>query len=164
MKYKQIMEILKTILPDELVRFRLEFDDEMKLSLNKVWSWWNGTQWVRKAAAELWHWDIERLLASSRKIPIIKEKVDIYFKYYFSTWDSWGKRQLDSSNCVTMSKMIEDSIRYHKTKNPKGILVDDTNVQVWWVNNLSYEMTLAERKLLETSYVEVSIRRHNPNL
>lgn len=144
----------------EILNFTIEFDDDMKLSLNKVWSGGPGTQWVRKAAADLWHDDLFYFLEEN-KIKPIKEKVDIYFKYYFSTWDSWGKRQLDSSNCVAMSKMMEDALRFHKAKNPKWILIDDTNIQVGWVNNLSVEMTLAERKALDISRVEVSIRSHN---
>ena len=144
----------------EILNFTLEFDDEMKLSLNKVWSWGPWTQWVRKKAADLWHEDLFYFLEEN-KIKPIKEKVDIYFKYYFSTWDSWGKRQLDSSNCGAMSKMIEDWLRYHKTKNPKWILVDDTNAQVWWFCQHSIELWLTERKALESSYVEVSIRSHS---
>ena len=63
-----------------------------------------------------------------------------------------------------MGKMIEDSLKYDKKKNTKGMIVDDTNDKVGWFCLRSAEMTLAERKLLETSYVEVSIRTHNPNL
>lgn len=63
-----------------------------------------------------------------------------------------------------MGKMIEDSLKYDKKKNTKGMIVDDTNDKVGWFCLRSAEMTLAERKLLETSYVEVSIRKHNPNL
>jgi hypothetical protein len=133
----------------------------MKLSLNKVWSWGPGTQWIRKKAADLWHEDLFYFL-DENKIKPIKEKVDIYFKYYFSTWDSWGKRQLDSSNCGAMSKMVEDWLRYHKTKNPKWILVDYTNAQVGWFCQHSIELGLAERKSLDSSYVEVSIRSHSP--
>jgi hypothetical protein len=32
------MEILKNRNSDELARFRMDFDDDMKMSLNKVWS------------------------------------------------------------------------------------------------------------------------------
>lgn len=148
----------------EIFRFKIEFDDDMKLSLNKVWSGWPWTQWVRKAAADLWHQDIENLLENSKKVPMITEKVDIFMTFYFSTWDSGGKRQLDSSNCSAMGKMIEDSFKYDKNKNRKWFIVDDTNDKVWWFCLRSAQMTLAERKLLETSYVEVSIRSHNPNL
>lgn len=81
--------------------------------------------------------------------------------FYFSTWDTWGKRQLDSSNCAAMGKMIEDALKYDKKKNPKGILVDDTNDCVWWFCLKSAEMGIAERRELETSYVDVSIRIHN---
>lgn len=158
------MEILKPIIDGEIVRLKLDFDDDMKLSLNKVWSWWPWTQWVRKASADLWHEDIERLLTDNKKLPVITEKVDFFMTFYFSTWESWGKRQLDSSNCSAMGKMVEDALKYDKKKNPKGIIVDDTNDKVGWFCLRSSQMTLSERKLLETSYVEVSIRRHNPNL
>lgn len=157
------MTINKNTKPWEIVSFKLEFDDEMKLSLNKVWSWGPWTQWVRKASAELWHEDVWRFL-EAHKIPKISEKVDFFFTFYFSTWDSGGKRQLDSSNCSAMWKMIEDALKYDKKKNTKWIIVDDTNDMVGWFSLRSAQMTLAERKLLETSYVEVSIRRHNPNL
>jgi len=157
------MTINKNTKPWEIVSFKLEFDDEMKLSLNKVWSWGPWTQWVRKASAELWHEDIWRFLEDHR-IPKIKEKVDFFFTFYFSTWNSGGKRQLDSSNCSAMGKMIEDALKYDKKKNTKWIIVDDTNDMVGWFSLKSAQMTLAERKLLETSYVEVSIRQHNPNL
>ena len=155
--------ILNKTNPWEILNFTVEFDDDMKLSLNKVWSWWPWTQWVRKASADLWHEDIFYFLEEN-KIKPIKEKVDIYMKFYFSTWDSGGKRQLDSSNCWAMAKMIEDSIRFHKTKNPKGILIDDTNEQVGWFCLHSVEMSLAERKALDISRVEVSIRSHNHNI
>lgn len=158
------MRIVENIRDDEIIRFHLDFDDDMKLSMNKVWSWGNWTQWLRKSAAELWHWDIERLLDDSKKITRIKEKVDIFFTLYFSTGDSWGKRQLDSSNCSPIWKMIEDSFKYDSKKNPRGFIDDDTNDKVGWFCLRSAQMTLAERKLLETSYVEVSVRPHNPNL
>lgn len=147
----------------EIFSFRLEFDDDMKLSLNKVWSGWHGTQWVRKAAADLWHEDIFNYLQTKR-IPKITEKVDIYFTFHFSTWDSGWKRQLDSSNCSAMGKMIEDALKYDNKKNPKWILADDTNDKVGWFCVRSKEMTLAERKELETSYVDISIRSHNPSI
>lgn len=152
------MEIIKNELPDEIIRFRLEFDDAMKLSLNKVWSWGPWTQWIRKAAADLWHQDIENLLDNSKKIPKITEKVDIFMEFYFSTWDSWGKRQLDSSNCSAIGKMVEDSFKLDKKKNPKGFIHDDTNDCVGWFCMRSAELTLVERKELESSYVIVSIR------
>ena len=147
----------------EIFRFKIEFDDDMKLSLNKVWSGWPWTQWVRKAAADLWHEDIWQYL-EERRIPKINEKVDFFFTFHFSTWDSGGKRQLDSSNCAAMGKMIEDALKYDSKKNKKGIIVDDTNDKVWWFCLRSAQMTLAERKELETSYVDVSIRLHKDNL
>ena len=147
----------------EILRFQLVFDDEMKLSLNKVWSGWPGTQWVRKSAATLWH-DVLWEFLENKRIPKITEKVDIFFTFYFSTWDSGWKRQLDSSNCSAMGKMIEDSLKYDKEKNPKGILADDTNNFVGWFSLRSAEMSLSERKKLESSYVDVSIRPHNPNI
>lgn len=63
-----------------------------------------------------------------------------------------------------MGKMIEDALKYDSKKNKKWIIVDDTNDKVGWFCLRSAQMGLAERKLLETSYVEVSIRSHNPNL
>ena len=154
---------LKNIYENEILRLRVEFDDDAKLSLNKIWSWWAATPWLRKKAADIFHEDIWTFLETKR-IPKIAEKVDMFFMFYFSTWDSWGKRQLDSSNCVAMSKIIEDSFKFDKVKNPKGILVDDTNMQCWWHSVHSIPMTLAERKALDSSYVEVSIRKHNHNI
>jgi len=153
----------KTKIDWEIFAFKLDFDDDMKLSLNKVWSWWPWTQWVRKAAADLWHDDVWNFL-EDRKIPKIKEKVDFYFTFYFSTWDSGWKRQLDSSNCSAMGKMIEDALKYDAKKNPKWIIVDDTNDKVGWFCLRSAQMTLADRKELEISYVEVSIRQHKEDL
>lgn len=147
---------------DEILKLSLEFDDDMKMSLNKVWSGGNGTQWVRKACATLWHDYLWEYL-EEHKLKPIKEKVDIYLEFYFSTWDSWWKRQLDSSNCSALWKIIEDSLRFHKTKNPKWILIDDTNEQVGWFCLHSVQMSLSERKALDISRVEVSIRSHNPN-
>lgn len=159
------MEIkkLKHIKENEILRLSLDFDDDMKMSLNKVWSGWNWTQWIRKACATLWH-DYLWSYLEENKIKPIKEKVDIFMDFYFSTWDSWWKRQLDSSNCSALAKIIEDSLRYHKTKNPKWILVDDTNEQVGWFCLHSVQMTLSERKALDISRVEVSIRPHNHNI
>lgn len=158
------MELVKNEREDEIYRFKMDFDDDMKLSLNKVWSWWPWTQWIRKSAADLWHWDIENLLDSIPKLKIVKEKVDLFLTFYFSTWDSWGKRQLDSSNCSAIWKMIEDSFKYDAKKNPRGFIVDDTNDKVGWFCLRSAQMTLAERKELETSFVEVSIRQHKEDL
>lgn len=158
-----MIEKTKTKYPDEILRLKIDFDDEMKMSVNKIWSWWNWTQWIRKKVASLWHDDLFYFLDEHR-IPKIDRKVDMYFTFHFSTWDSWGKRQLDSSNCTMMTKIIEDSLKYDKTKNPKWILADDTNVQCWWHCVHSKQMTLAERKELETSYVDVSIRLHKDNL
>jgi hypothetical protein len=39
---------------------------------------------VRKAAADLWHEDIWNFLEENT-IPKIKEKVNIFFEFYFST-------------------------------------------------------------------------------
>ena len=155
----QTKKTKRVVPPNEILNFKLEFDDDMKLSLNKVWSGWPWTQWVRKKSADLWHEDIWYFLEDKR-IPKIKEKVDIFMTFYFSTWDSGWKRQLDSSNCAAMGKMIEDALKYDKKKNPKWILVDDTNDCVWWFSLKSAELTIAERRELETSYVDVSIRRH----
>lgn len=165
MKFKEPIEtrLLKKTSTDEILRFRLIFDDDkMKLSLNKVWSGWPWTQWVRKAAADLWHEDIWYFLEENN-IPKVKEKVNIFFEFYFSTW-GWGARQLDSSNCWAISKMIEDSLKYDKKKNTKWILVDDTNAQVWWHSLHSIELPLKERKELDSSFVDVSIRKFIPNL
>lgn len=151
------------VIQKPILKFRLEFDDDMKLSMNKVWSWWPWTQWVRKKSADIWHEDVWQFLEWKR-IPKIKEKVDIFLTFYFSTWDSGGKRQLDSSNCSAMGKMIEDSLKYDKKKNPKWILVDDTNDCVGWFALKSAEMTIAERRELETSFVDVEIRSHIHNL
>ena len=63
-----------------------------------------------------------------------------------------------------MAKMVEDALKYDKKKNPKWILVDDTNAQVGWVALHSIELPLKARKGLETSYVDVSIRKYNPSL
>lgn len=143
----------------EILWFRIDFDDDMKLSLNKVWSWWPWTQWVRKKAADLWHDEIWEFLEDN-KIPKIKEKVDMEFEFYFSTWDSWMGRQLDSSNCAAMGKMIEDALKYDRKKNPKGIIVDDTSAFVGWFKLHSVQLSLEERKKLETSYVEVRIYKN----
>ena len=60
-----------------------------------------------------------------------------------------------------MGKMIEDALKYDKKKNPKWILVDDTNDCVWWFALQSAELWIKERRELENSFVEVSIRTHN---
>jgi hypothetical protein len=60
--------------------------------------------------------------------------------------------------------MVEDSFKYDGKKNKKGFIIDDTNDKVGWFCLRSAQMSLAERKLLETSYIEVSVRKHNPNL
>jgi len=165
MRFKELIEtrLLKKVSTDEILRFRIIFDDDkMKLSLNKVWSGWPWTQWIRKAAADLWHEDIWNFLEENT-IPKIKEKVNIFFEFYFSTW-WWGARQLDSSNCWAMAKMVEDALKYDKKKNAKWVLVDDTNVQVGWVALHSIELPLKERKELESSFVDVSIRKFKHQL
>lgn len=154
---------LKKLYPDEILRLRIEFDNDMKLSVNKIWSWWAGTQWIRKKAADLWHSDIFYFL-EEEKIQKIHEKVNVFFEFSFSTWDNWGSRQLDSSNTAMMAKMVEDALKYDKKKNPKWIIADDTNSQVGWVALHSIELPLKARKELETSYVDVSIRKFKPEL
>jgi len=140
-----------------ILKFRLDFDEDMKLSMNKVWSGWPWTQWVRKKSADLWHEDITTYLESKRIKPI-NEKVDFFFEFAFCTWGTWGRqRQLDSSNCSAMGKMIEDSLKYDKKKNPKWIIQDDTAFYVWWFCLKTINLSLEERQNLESSYVDVYI-------
>lgn len=140
-----------------IVKFRLNFDEDMKLSMNKVWSWGPWTQWVRKKAADLWHEDITTYLESKRIKPI-KEKVNFFFEFAFSTWGTWWRaRQLDSSNCSAMGKMVEDALKYDKKKNPKWIIQDDTSEFVGWFNLHSINLSLQERQDLDSSYVDVTI-------
>jgi hypothetical protein len=63
-----------------------------------------------------------------------------------------------------MAKMVEDALKYDKKKNAKWVLVDDTNVQVGWVALHSIELPLKERKELESSFVDVSIRKFKHQL
>ena len=158
MKSKYENQKLKKVFDDEILRFRIIFDDDdMKLSLNKVWSGWPWTQWVRKKSADIWHEDLWQFFEDN-KIPKIEEKINIFFEFYFSTW-SWMSRQLDSSNCSAMAKLIEDCLKYDKKKNPKWIIVDDTSKFVGWLCLHSIDLPLNERKEMESSYVDVSIRK-----
>ena len=140
-----------------ILKFRLNFDEDMKLSMNKVWSWWPGTQWVRKKAADLWHEDILCYLEENRIKPI-REKVDFFFEFAFATWWVWWRnRQLDSSNCSAMGKMIEDALKYDRKKNPRWIITDDTSEYVWWFCLHSMNLPLEERKELDSNFVDIYI-------
>ena len=139
---------------DAILKFTLEFDEHMKFSLNKVWAWWPGTQWVRKKAADLWHDEIWYYLEEN-KIKKIDEKVDFYFEFFFKT------RALDSSNCSAMGKMIEDGLKYDKNKNKKWILVDDTNSQVGKFLLESVKLDKKQKEKIEEDYVDIYIFKNN---
>lgn len=124
--------------------FRIEFDDDMKFSLNKIWAGWRGMQWVRKALANDWHYWSEKSIEEVGLKPI---KGQVYILFYFK----FMKNMLDSSNVAPMAKCIEDTL----TK--QGILVSDTNADVKAVLYTSIDQPTKVRKLMEHHIVDVVI-------
>lgn len=122
----------------------IEFEDDSKFSLNKVWAGWRGSQWIRKNLADDWHYWTEKAL-EEQKIKPIKGRCILFF--YFS----FRKNMLDSSNCAPMAKAIEDAMdRY-------GIMPSDTNADVVGVYYQSVNKPISERKKMELNVVDVVI-------
>lgn len=124
--------------------FVIEFETDDKFSLNKVWSWWRWMQWVRKKMADNWHYSTE-VEIEKQKIKKVKNPCILVFSYIFL------KNMLDSSNCVAMSKMVEDALARN------WILDWDTNDSVIATINASILLPLNERKNLPYNILEVKI-------
>lgn len=125
-------------------KFRIEFETDLKFSLNKVWGGGNGMQWIRKAMATNWHYWTEVAIEAAWIKRVTNDVVLLFFY-------SFQKNMLDASNCVTMSKMIEDTLVKSK------ILAWDTNATVRGVYNVSIPKPLSERKLMTINTVDVVI-------
>jgi hypothetical protein len=116
----------------------------MKYSLNKVWSWGPGSQWLRKSKAQLWHDEVNLIIDKERIVPF-KEKVNLDFKYIFRM------NSLDTSNCAVMSKLIEDALVR------KGVILWDENDKVGVITTESVNIPLVERRKLDWDSVIVTI-------
>lgn len=124
-----------------MIKFRIEFEDDMKYSLNKLAT----IYWAkRKQLVDDWHYWTEKAVEDNNIKPI-KKPVILAFAYQFK------KNMLDSQNCATMSKAIEDALV------TDGILSGDTNSFVKAVINVSKDLPLKERKHMESHYVDVYI-------
>lgn len=130
---------------------KIEFEDDAKFSLNKVWAGGKGSQWLRKRLADDWHYWTEKAL-EEQKIKPIKGKCMLFF--YFS----FRKNMLDSSNCAPMAKAIEDSMdRY-------WIMPSDTNADVVGVFYQSVNKPLSVRKDMELNTVDIIIYEENDKM
>lgn len=123
---------------------KIGFENDDKFSLNKVWAWWRGAQWIRKKYADDWHYATEVAL-EEQKLTKVKGKCILAF--YFS----FMKNMLDSSNCSPMAKMVEDSL------SRNGILEDDTNTYVEGVYYQSINKPIEQRRKMEENTLTVVI-------
>lgn len=127
---------------DEVV-FRIDIDEDLKFSLNKVWGWCHFS--VRSRFRNNWH-DVINELVDDKKIKPIKDYVVIGYKFFFKT------RYLDSSNCSAMAKMIEDWLV------EAWIFGWDTNDYVKGIYLESVKIDDKERKKMKNDYVIITIK------
>lgn len=124
--------------------FRIEFDNDMKLSMNKLWSGGRSMQWVRKALANDWHYWSEKAIEDYKLRPVKGSSIILfYFKF--------KKNMLDSSNVGPMAKCIEDTL------TESGILLSDTNADVKGVYYSSVEQDKKTRDLMSSHIVDIVI-------
>ena len=121
---------------------RIYFDDDMKLSLNKVYGWCHW--WIRSKWKCLWHEAIEEL-TEDWKLKKVKWRVKLEFYFYFK----W--RYLDSSNCAVIAKFCEDWMVENK------IFAKDTNEIVDSILLKSCRIEPKERKLMEENFVDILV-------
>ena len=125
-------------------KLRIEFEDSLKFSLNKLWQWGRAMTWIRKNMADDWHYYAEKAV-DEFKTKLVKWKCFLFF--YFS----FRKNMLDSSNCAPMAKMVEDTLTRY------WVLQGDTNDTVVGVYYESVHKELKERKTMELNTVDVVI-------
>lgn len=129
---------------NKTITIRIDIDEDMKFSLNKIWAWGPGSQWVRKAKRDLWHEEVESVIEKI-KIKKINYPVTMEYIFFFRT------RYLDCSNNALHIKLIEDALVAEK------IIEDDTNE---YIRKFSVEVPIIdkkERSKLETDYVIINI-------
>lgn len=119
---------------------RIEIDEDLKFSLNKVW--WGCHFSVRSRFRNNWHDEIENKSSHIDKIEWICK---LEFRFFFKT------RYLDSSNCSAMAKMIEDGLVEH------WVIKWDTNLHVQSVYLESVLLEPKAKKNLKSDYVIISI-------
>lgn len=126
------------------IKLRIDIDDDMKFSLNRIWAGWPWTQWIRKAKRDLWHEIISEKVDDDgiKKIPY---KIMVDYIFYFKT------RSLDCSNCSLMVKMVEDWLV------ESWILEDDTNKYIGKFSVEVPEIDTNVKKGMETDYVDIII-------
>lgn len=120
----------------------------MKYSLNRVWAAGPGSQWERKAKANLWHDEVNAIIDELNASPFTS-KVDLEFKYVFKL------NSLDTSNCAVMSKLVEDALVR------KGVILWDENDKVGKITTESINLPLSLRRNLSWDYVEVKVLERN---
>lgn len=125
-------------------KLHIDFEDDAKFSLNKVWAWGKWSQWIRKALADDWHYWTEHALEEQALTPVTGKCI-LFF--YFS----FRKNMLDSSNCAPMAKAIEDTL------TRSWILASDTNADVIWVYYQSVAKSIKTRSKMELNTVDVVI-------
>jgi hypothetical protein len=161
-------------IPEETVlyRFTAQMPEGSKLSYNEVRS---GRMHFRKVAkiSHLHHAIAAKWVGGSlgtrtvikkgkKKIEVVYnpgklkvcEPVELWFVWRFKINNSEGHgrlKALDSGNCQSMSKGIEDGLVRC------GMMGNDTNAFVTWVANLSLPMTKKEREALTNDEVELFI-------
>lgn len=132
----------------EPIVFKIEFDKDMKFSLNKVW--WGCHFSVRSKARNYWHDAIEECV-KEKKIEPIDYQVEVDTIFFFKT------RYLDSSNCSAMHKMVEDWL----VKN--NIFKDDTNKYIRRISLMSALLKEDIRKKFASDFVIVRIKEFIPD-
>lgn len=125
-----------------LYTLEIELDEDLKMSLNKIWG---GVHWgVRSKFRNDWHYSVD-LLIDEFKIKKINVPVRIEYRFNFKT------RYLDNSNCVIMCKAFEDWLV------EAWILEDDTNKYIRSIYIESVLLDQKERKKLDSDYLVIDI-------
>lgn len=124
------------------IHIKMDIDEDMKFSLNRIWAWWAGTQWIRKAKRDLWH----DVVSENIKLKKIDYPIEIDYKFFFKS------RYLDCSNNALHVKLFEDAIV------AEWIIDDDTNQ---YIRKFSVEVPIIEpkeRKAMSWDYMLITIK------
>ena len=106
-----------------------------KVSLNKIYA---GVHWKqRREWAEDMHWAV-----MACRVPAYRGPFPIDCRYHFHLH---GK-QLDSSNCAFLAKLVEDGLVH------AGVIPDDSRNYVRWFSVLSSQAKKTEEQRVEVEF------------
>lgn len=129
---------------DILLEFTIELDEDLKMSLNRIWGWVHW--WTRSTFRNIWHEEIYALVQQNDIKPI-NDMIHIQYTYSFKT------RYLDTSNCAVMNKAIEDGLV------EAWVLKDDTPQFITSATTCVPIVDIASRRKMTRDILNVKIYR-----